>query len=291
MEILQIGCLSLVVLVIILVIIGTILSGIDNKKIVEQMRQNGWQSIKNPIEKLKEWVKTDLKSEPDRYTVFGEVREWYLISDHLSRNRMFISNLWTKQDGNKMYFVLNVSDHYSQGRGGRSADFTIIGMRSHEMSLPFFTLLPKIKIPKSKGWHYAISRTHGLNLINEIDQARIIDSQSPYNDPRIKPPLELPKIFAEETPVPKILAIDPPINFDSKPFNERFELYGKETERLRQFFDNEKLTALESLPQTFVDGGGEVVFVYIPEHKPTLEGFEKYINDGIAIINAVCREP
>lgn len=293
MAILQVGCFVIVILMIILVIIGTILSKIDDKKIAENMRRIGWQSIKNPIEEVKEWVKIKLESDPERYTVFGEVREWYLLGSPVFRDRIFISNLWTKQDGNKIYFVLNISDHYSRGKGGHSANFTIIGMRASQMSLPYFTLFPKIEFPKEKGWLYAISETHDLNLSNKVDGSPINIGKTndprlwkSYHDPRLKPPLELPSILAEETPV---RAIDLPITIDSSSFNERYELYGKETERIRQFFDNEKLTALESVPQTFVDAGGELIFVYIPEHKPKVEDFEKYINDGIAIITAISR--
>ena len=97
----------------------------------------------------------------------------------------------------------------------------------------------------------------------------------------------MPNILAVEDSAPP--AVDLPITLGSEAFNERFELYGKETERVRQFFDHEKLAALESLPQTFVDAGGELMFVYIPEHSPKVQDLEKFINDGIAIINTVSR--
>jgi hypothetical protein len=288
MKLWQIGCLGVVILVvglfIYLAVLAIIQSIKDKKFIAELMRRNNWRIIEKPEEVLKKWVKTELNSAPERYTVFGEVRESYFFSSTLLRDRMYISNLWTKQDGNKIYFVLNVSDHYSQGKGGHSVKFTIIGMRAPQMSLPFFTLFPRMEFPKQKGWRFAISVTHDL----KIDEPSTDVSNSSYHDPRLRQPLEMPKILAEETPAPR--PIDPPITFDSKQFNERYELYGKEASRLRQFFDNEKLTALESMPQTFVDAGGELIFVYIPEHKPKTEDFEKYVNEGIATINTVSRD-
>lgn len=298
-ELWKIGCGGAIILVVGLFIylaIGAIIQSIKDKKfIAELMRRNGWRSIENPEENLRKWVKAELKSDPERYTVFGEIREWDVLSSHLYREIMFISNLWTKQDGNKIYFVLNISDHYKRGKGGHAVNFTIIGMRAPQMSLPFFTLLPRMEFPKRKSWRIAVSETHdlllceGIDLTKQSSNQKFLDDMDDWANNRLK----LPSIVAEESPAPAPVprAIDPPITFGSRPFNERFELYGKETERLRQFFDNEKLPALESLPQAFVDGGGELVFVYIPEHKPKVEDFENYINGGIAIISTVSREP
>ena len=285
-------CWSAVILVVVafisLIIFGKRKSDADKKIIEEMMRRNGWQKTENPKEDLKEWVGSELNSQPDLYTVFGQVREWYLLSS-IHRDKMLISDLWTKQEGNKTFFVIDVTDWYytpvTRGSGKSDRRLTIIGMQA-PISLPFFTLLPRMEFPKTMGWRYAISEAHGLNLSNRVNE---LAAGHEYVDHRVRGPLEMPSILGEEKPPPP--AIDPPITVDSEPFNERFELYGKETERVRRFFDNEKLAALESLPQNFVDAGGEVVFVYIPEHKPKVEDFEKFINDRVAIINAVAREP
>lgn len=289
-------CWSAIVLVVVaficLIIFGKRKSEADKKIIEEMMRRNGWQPIENPKSDLREWVLTELEAQPDLYPVFGQVREWYLLSS-IHRDQMSIRDLWTKQDGNRTYFVLNVTDGYftpvSKGSGKSSRDLTIIGMRA-QISLPFCTLLPRTKFPKKTGWRYSISGAHDLNLSDSIS-AFAAGHGGEYRDGRVRGPLEMPSILGDEKPVPVSRPIDPPITFDSEAFNERFELYGKETERVRQFFDNEKLTALESLPQNFVDAGGGLIFVYLPEHKPTAEDFEKLINDRIAIINAVRRVP
>lgn len=277
-----------IVLFIFLVIIGIRKSKKDKKFIEEMMRRTGWQRVENPKEDVKEWVSAKLNSQPDLYTIFGQVREWHLLSS-VHRDEMLISDMWTKQEGDKTFFVLDVTDWYhtpsTRGSGKSYRHLTIIG-RQAPGSLPFFTLFPKMEFPKTMGWRYSISEAHGLNLSNKINE---LAADHQYVDYRVRQPLELPDILEDEKPAPP--AIDPPITFDARPFNDRFELYGKETERVRQFFDNQKLTEFESLPQTFVDAGGELIFVYIPEYKPGAEDFEKVISDRIDIINAVSRIP
>lgn len=297
MELWQIGCLGAIILFV-GVFIGLLIIGKKaqelGKKIIADLNRDGWQIIENSKDNVnvKEWVKTELQSDPERYTVFGPLVETY-FSGWISRESLSFNQLWNKQEGDKHYFILDVSDKYQEprqrGYGYSSVNFTIFGMRTRQLSLPFFTLFPRMKFPKKRGWRHSISETHGLNLSNRINESAKEFKEDLAIDYRIKQPLKLPSILPDEPPPPP--KTDPPITFGSRPFDERYELYGKETERLRQFFDNEKLTALESLPQTFVDAGGELIFVYIPEHKPSIEDIEKYINDGIAIINVVCREP
>lgn len=303
MEPKQMVCWSAVILVIVAVIY-LIISGIRKSKadkifLDEMMRRNGWQNIGNPKTDLRDWVLTELEAQPDLYPVFGQVREWHLLSS-IHRDQMSIRDLWTKQDGGRTYFILDITDWYyspgSKGSGKSSRDLTIIGMRA-PLSLPFFTLLPKMEFPKKTGWRYSISEAHNLNLSDKINEISFELSAS-YVDHRVRAPLELPSILGDEAPAPEAIdppispkAVDPSITSGSGSFDERFELYGKETERVRHFFDRGKLTALESLPQNFVDAGGGLVFVYIPEHKPKVEDFEKFINDRVAIINAVAREP
>ncbi|MBK6749579.1 MAG: hypothetical protein IPG67_06100 [Acidobacteria bacterium] len=261
-------CLSAAVLVIAIVIYLTI-SGIkkskkDKRFVDEMMGRNGWQHVENPKEDLREWVLAELNAQPDLYPLFGQVSEWGLLSS-VHRDRMLIGDLWTKQDGERMYFVLDATDWYIKPGGKRNSRsyhrFTIVGLRA-PASLPFLTLLPKMEFPKTTGWRYSISEAHNLNLSDKVNQTAF-DLAGPYMDRRVRQPLEMPKILAvEEEKKPS--EIDPPIATGSPAFDERFELYGKETERIRQFFDNEKLAELASLPQTFVDAGRELIFVYIP---------------------------
>jgi hypothetical protein len=289
-------CWSAIVLVFVVFIyfgiVGKKQSKKDKKFIEEMMSRNGWQRIENPKEDAREWVMTELKSGPAKYTVFGPVNEWYLFSS-IHRNEMHINDLWTKQQDDRLYFVLDVTDWYytpvTRGSGKRDFNLTIIGMRA-PVSLPFFTLFPKMEFPKTMGWRYSISETHDLNLSNKINESAVDFNESSYTDHRVRQPLVLPNILQDDEKLaPR--AIDPPITIGSEAFNGRFELYGKETERIGQFFDDEKLAALEVLPQTFVDAGGELIFVYIPEHRPKVQDLEKFINDRIVMINAVGREP
>lgn len=296
METKQMLCWSALALVIVvfiyLGILGKKQSKKDKKFIEEMMGRNGWKRTENPNKDAREWVTTELKAGPAKYSVFGPVNEWYWLSS-IHRNEMDIDELWTKQDGDRLYFVLHATDWYytpvTRGSGKRSVDLTIIGMRA-PVSLPFFTLFPKMEFPKTMGWRYSISETHDLNLSNKINESALDLKESAYTDHRVRQPLVLPNILQDdEKPAPR--AVDPPMTIGSEAFNERFELYGKETERVRQFFDDERLTALESLPQTFVDAGGELIFVYIPEHRPKVADLEKFINDRIVMINAVRHEP
>ncbi|CAN5213210.1 hypothetical protein BH10ACI1_BH10ACI1_28670 [soil metagenome] len=292
MELWKIGCGGAIILFVVifigLLIIEKIAPVKEKKTIADVNPLTDWQSLENPKVDVKEWVKIELKSDPERYSVFGQVVQSEFFGSK-TRSRLTFNQLWNKQEGDKNYFILDVCDEYQTpnktGYSHRSCDFTIIGMRAPQMSLPFFTLFPKVKIPKYNGWRIAVTYTHDLILSDGVNlaQQKISDDIDDWGSNRLKLPSILP-----EAPLRQI---DPPISFAPRPFNERHELYGKETERLRQFFDDEKLTALESMPQTFVDGGGELIFVYIPEHKPKLEDIDKYINEGIAIINAVSREP
>jgi hypothetical protein len=277
-----------------LVIYGILKSRKDKKLIEEMMLRNGWQRTAYAKADLREWILTELNAQPDLYPVSGQVREWYLFSNPIGRDEMLIKDMWTKQEGDKTWYVLDIADGYfrpsARSNSGNSYQhFTIIGMRAPG-ALPFFTLFPKMDFPKTTGWRYAISEAHNLNLKDKMDETAYNLNATAYVDHRIRQPLEMPNILGDEEK-PVTPEIDPPVAIESGSFNERFELYGKDTERVRRFFDDYKLAALESLPQTFVDAGRELMFVYIPEHKPSAEDMEKFINDGIAIINAVRREP
>ena len=84
MEPKQMLCYSAIVLVFVIFIYfgitGKKQSKKDKKFKEEMMGRNGWQRTENPKDDAREWVTTELKCEPERYTVFGPVREWYLFS-------------------------------------------------------------------------------------------------------------------------------------------------------------------------------------------------------------------
>lgn len=81
-----------------------------------------------------------------------------------------------------------------------------------------------------------------------------------------------------------------PITFGSKAFNEGYILHGKETDAIRRIFDKEKLSSLERLPPTCVDGQGKCLFAFNAEQLVPPERWQTFVAEKISVLNALVRE-
>lgn len=230
--------------------------------------QNGWQVI--PIESYI-WTKEigeRLGCDLSNYSLFK-----YGTSQTITRAA-------TKQEGNKTYLVFDM--HYSWSLPEqRSAhrDLTAVALCAPDLSLPKFALYPheeKIMPDAVKDVHYPGS-----------DMGAFINNQGIHPLLSYDAPTSL-SIF--NTGEPPAQGMHAPITFDSHAFSERYILHGKETDAIRRVFDKEKLSSLERLPPTCVDGQGKCLFAFNAAQLVPPEQWQTFVVEKMSVLNALVRE-
>lgn len=228
--------------------------------------QNGWQII--PIESYV-WTKEigeRLGCDISNYSLFK-----YGTTQKITRAA-------AKQEAGKTYLVFDM--HYSWGlTNNRSEhrDLTAVALCAPDLSLPKFALYPreeKIMTEAVREVHYPGSE------MGDFINNRGIHPLISYDDPA----------SITNAGITKEKGMHAPIALDSKAFSERYIVHGKETDSIRQVFDKEKLSTLERLPPTCVDGRGKFLFAFNAAQIVPPEQWPTFVAEKISVLNVLIRQ-
>lgn len=189
-----------------------------------------------------------------------------------------ITRAAVKQEVDKTYLVFDM--HYSwyvSKNRSEHRDVTVVALCAPNLSLPKFALYPR----EEKIMGDAVKEVHypGSDMADFINNDGI-NPLAGYDDPA----------SITTAGIPKEQGMHAPVALDSKAFNERYILHGKETDAIRRVFNNEKQSSLERLAPTCVDGQGKCLFAFNAAQIAPPEQWQTFVAEKISVLNALIRE-